>query len=78
MTSDPGVTRQDSDYASQIQEALDELQHMQEAPRVVTTPEDLDTLEREIRGRTNRLWLFRCGVSPRFYVGLRGIPHEIS
>ena len=24
MTSDPGVTRQDSDYASQIQEALDE------------------------------------------------------
>ena len=35
MTSDPGVTCQDSDYATQIQEAIDELQQMQEAPRVV-------------------------------------------
>jgi hypothetical protein len=62
MTSDPGVTRQDSDYASQIQEALDELQQMQEAPRVVTTPEDLDTLEREIRGRTDRLSSLLLGL----------------
>ena len=34
MTSDPGLTCQDSDYATQIQETLDELQQMQEVPRV--------------------------------------------
>ena len=53
MTNDPGLTCQDSDYATQIQEAIDKLQQMQEAPRVVTNPEELDTLEREIRGRTD-------------------------
>src|ERR671914_679133 len=62
MTSDPGVTRQDSDYASQIQEVLDDLQQMQEAPRVATTPEALDTLEREIRQRTNRLGSLLFGL----------------
>jgi len=62
MTSDPGVTRQDSDYASQIQEALDELQQMQEAPRVVTNPEELDALERDIRGRTDRLSSLLLGL----------------
>lgn len=55
MTSDPGLTRQDTDYARQIQELLDELHQMQEDPRVVTSPEDLDALEREIRQRTDRL-----------------------
>ena len=54
MTSDAGVTRQHSDYATQIQEALDELQPRQEAPRVVTNPEALDALERAIRQRTDR------------------------
>jgi hypothetical protein len=62
MTSDPGVTRQDSDYASQTQATLDDLQQMQEAPRVVTTPEALDTLEREIRGRTARLSSLLLGL----------------
>jgi hypothetical protein len=62
MTSDPGVTRQDSDYASQIQEALDELQQMQETPRVVTNPEELDALERDIRGRTDRLSSLLLGL----------------
>jgi hypothetical protein len=62
MTSDPGVTRQDSDYASQIQEALDELQQMQEAPRVVTNPEELDALECDIRGRTDRLSSLLLGL----------------
>jgi hypothetical protein len=62
MTSDPGLTCQDSDYATQIQEALDELQQMQEAPRVVTTPEELDTLEREIRQRTDRLSSLLLGL----------------
>lgn len=55
MTSDPGLIRQDSDYARQIQEALDELQQMQEAPKIVTSPEELDALEREIRQHTQRL-----------------------
>jgi hypothetical protein len=62
MTSDPGLTCQDSDYATQIQEALDELQQMQEAPRVVTTPEELDTLERELRQRTDRLSSLLLGL----------------
>jgi hypothetical protein len=62
MTSDPGLTCQNSDYATQIQEALDELQQMQEAPRVVTNPEELDTLEREIRGRTDRLSSLLLGL----------------
>ena len=55
MTSDPGLTCQDSDYATQIQAALDALQQMQEAPKVVTNPEALEALEREIRGCTDRL-----------------------
>jgi hypothetical protein len=62
MTRDPGVTRQDSDYASQIQEALDQLQQRQEAPRVVTTPEERAPLEREIRGRTDRLSSLLLGL----------------
>jgi hypothetical protein len=47
MTSNSGLTRQHSDYTTQIQEALDELQPRQEAPRVVTNPEELDALERD-------------------------------
>jgi hypothetical protein len=62
MTSDSGMTCQDNDYARQIQEAIDELQQMQEAPRVVTNPEELDTLEREIRGRTDRLSSLLLGL----------------
>jgi hypothetical protein len=62
MTSDPGLTCQDSDYATQIQEALDELQQMQEVPRVVTTPEDLEALEGEIRQCTDRLSSLLLGL----------------
>ena len=62
MTSDPDLTRQDSDYATQIQAALDELQQMQEAPRDVTDPEALDALERDIRGRTDRLSSLLLGL----------------
>ena len=35
MTSDPGVARQDNDYARQIQEVLDELQQMESTVRQV-------------------------------------------
>ena len=55
MTSDSGLAKQYSDYARQIQETLDELQHMQKTPRLVTSPEDLEALEREIRQCTDRL-----------------------
>jgi hypothetical protein len=55
MTSDSGLANQDSDYAQQIQEALDELSQMQQSPQLVSDPEDFEALEREIRGRTDRL-----------------------
>lgn len=55
MTSDSGLVNQDSDYVQQIQEALDELSQMQQSPQLVTDPEALEGLEREIRGRTDRL-----------------------
>jgi hypothetical protein len=55
MTSDSGSTRQDTDYARHIQEALHELHQLQQTPRLVTSPDDLEALEREIRQRTDRL-----------------------
>ena len=55
MTSDSGWVNQDSDYAQQIQAALDELSQMQQSPQLVSKPEALEALEREIRGRTDRL-----------------------
>ena len=55
MTSEPGLTSQDTDYTRQIQEALDELQQMQEVSRLVTSPEELEALEHEIRQRTDQL-----------------------
>ena len=62
MTRDSGLVNQDSDYATQIQEALDELQQMQEAPRVVTNPEELEALEHARRmpcSRAMRTWWCR-------------------
>ena len=55
MTSDSGLISQDSDYVSHIQEVLNELRQMQQTPRVVTSPDALEALEREIRQRTDRL-----------------------
>jgi hypothetical protein len=55
MTSDSGATRQDTDYARHIQEVLHELHQLQQTPRLVTSPDDLEALEREIRHRTDRL-----------------------
>jgi hypothetical protein len=55
MPSDSGSTRQDTDYARHIQEALHELHQLQQTPRLVTSPADLEALEREIRQRTARL-----------------------
>lgn len=55
MTSDSGLPSQDTDYARHIQEVLHELRQMQQTPRLVTSPDDLEALEREIRQRTDRL-----------------------
>ena len=55
MTNDSGSTRQDTDYARHIQEALHELHQLQQTPRLVTSPDELEALEREIRQSTDRL-----------------------
>ena len=55
MTRNSGLTNQDSDDARYIQEVLNELRQMQETPRLVTSPNELEALEREIRQRTDRL-----------------------
>ena len=52
MTSDAGMATQYSDYARQRQETLDALQHMQATPRLVTSPDEREALEREIRQRS--------------------------
>jgi hypothetical protein len=55
MTSDSGVNSQDTDDARHIQEVLEELRQMQQRPQLVTSPDALEALEREIRQRTDRL-----------------------
>src|SRR5436305_15219334 len=55
MASESGWSSQDTAYARDIQEVLNELCQMQQTPRLVTSPEELETLEREIRQRTDRL-----------------------
>ena len=55
MTSASGVAKQYSDDARQRQETLDELHHMQETPRLVTSPDAREALEREMRQRTDLL-----------------------
>ena len=55
MPSESGLTNQDSDDAQHIQEVLNELRQMQQSPRLVTNPDALETLEREVRRRTDRL-----------------------
>ena len=54
-------TCQDTDYARHIQEILDELGQLQQTPRRMTSPEDLEALEHEIRQRTDSLGSFLVG-----------------
>jgi hypothetical protein len=49
------LTCQDTDYARHLQEVLDELGQIQQTSRLVTSPEDLEALEHEIRQRTDHL-----------------------
>src|SRR5919205_1651093 len=55
MTSDAGLTSPDTDYTRHIQEVLNELRQMEQTPRLVSSPDELEALEREIRQRTDRL-----------------------
>src|SRR5215813_8995627 len=55
MPRDSGFNSQDMDYARHIQEILDELRQMQQSPQLVTSPDELEAFEREIRQRTDRL-----------------------
>ena len=55
MTSDSGLASQDTDYVRHIQAVFDELHQMQQPPRLVTSPEALEALEREMRQGTDRL-----------------------
>jgi hypothetical protein len=48
MTSDADLPNQDSDYAQHIQEVLNELRQMQQTPQLVTSPDELEALEREM------------------------------
>src|SRR5215813_15297901 len=48
-------TCQDTDYARHIQDILDELGQIQQTPRLVTSPEELEALEHEVRQRTDHL-----------------------
>jgi hypothetical protein len=61
MTSDSGVAKKYSDDARQRQEALDELQRLQETPRLVTSPDEREALEREMRQRTDLLGSLSVG-----------------
>ena len=61
MTRDSGLTSQESAYATHIHEVLNELRQMQQTPRLVTSPDELEALEREIRQRTDRLGSFLVG-----------------
>src|SRR5215471_8432800 len=55
MTNDSGLTGQDSDDARYLQVVRNELRPMQQTPRLVMSPDELEALEREMRQRTDRL-----------------------
>ena len=55
MTRNSGFHSQGTDYARLIQEVLDELRQMQQPLQLVTSPAELEALERAIRQRTDRL-----------------------
>src|SRR5215471_7060969 len=55
MTSEAGLMSQDTDYTRLIQEVLNELRQMEQTPQLVSSPDELEALERGIRQRTDRL-----------------------
>ena len=61
MTSESGLTYEDTDYTRHIQEALHELHQLQQTPRLVTSPDELEALERAMRQHSDRLGSFLVG-----------------
>jgi hypothetical protein len=55
MTHDSGLTNQDTDDTRPIQEVLNELQQFAHTAQAVTSPQELEALERDMRQRTDRL-----------------------
>jgi hypothetical protein len=55
MMSDAGLARQDTEDVRHRQAVLDELPQRHQPPRLVTSPEALEALERAMRQRTDRL-----------------------
>src|SRR2546427_332844 len=53
MTHDSGLPNQDTDYTRPIQEVLNELQQFADTAQAVTSPQELEALERDIRQRTD-------------------------
>ena len=76
MTSDAGLASQETDYVRHIQAVLDELQQMQQTPRLVTSPEELEALEREIRQRTDRLCSLLVGSHLQQALDSAALPAE--
>ena len=55
MTSESGLTYEDTDDTRPIQEALHALHQLQQPPRLVTSPDELEALERAMRQHSDRL-----------------------
>jgi hypothetical protein len=54
MTSDAALPNQESDDAQHIPEVLNELRQMPQTPQLVTSPDEREALERELRPRPDR------------------------
>src|SRR6266446_6600794 len=55
MMRDAGLARQETAYVRHIPAVLDELPQLPQPPRLVTSPEEREALEREMRQRPDRL-----------------------
>lgn len=55
MTSEAGLTSQETEYARDRPEVLNELRQMERTPRLVSSPDAPKALERAMRRRTDRL-----------------------
>ena len=74
--SDAGLASQDTDYARHIQAVLDELHQMQQTPRVVTSPEELETLEGALQIPVDSFYATSGGRKMVISKKLQGINHH--
>jgi len=61
MTSESGLTYEDTDDTRPIQEALHALHQLQQPPRLGTSPDEREALERAMRQHSDRLGSFLVG-----------------